>query len=119
CPPPQDAEGRATLRRRAPLGPFQRRIVCVSERSSSAYGVGHRHRTLAPETMLMFRPEITCPFTSPGERAMFRSGANKVPSTIALQHPVPPPPPEKATCSPVPMMLYSTAPGCTPPATRI
>src|SRR5204863_93166 len=93
----------------------------VSTRSLGrpGYGVGHRQRTLDPDTMLMSSPEITWPFTRPGERAIFRSGASKVPSTIALQHPVPPPPPEKATCPPLPMMLYSTAPGCTPPATRI
>ena len=93
----------------------------VSTRSLGrpGYGVGHRQRTLDPDTMLMSSPEITWPFTRPGERAIFRFGASKVPSTIALQHPVPPPPPEKATCSPDPMMLYSTAPGCTPAATRI
>src|SRR2546425_5906328 len=79
----------------------------ASTRSSGrpGYGVGHRQRTLAPDTMLMSSPEMTWPFTRPGERAIFRVGASKVPSTIALQHPVPPPPPEKATCPPVPMML--------------
>src|SRR5213078_2549072 len=99
-PPPPARERRGARHPAAARPP-------ASTRSSGrpGHGVGHRQRTLDPDTMLMSSPEITCPFTRPGERAIFRVGASKVPSTIALQHPVPPPPPEKATCPPVPMML--------------
>src|SRR5439155_21311709 len=68
-------------------------------------GRGHWQRTPAPETMLMSFPEMTCPFTKPGLRLIFRSGASNVPSTIAAQQPAPPPPPENAISAPAPMML--------------
>src|SRR2546428_4343462 len=61
-----------------------------------------------PDTKLWLRSPHTCPLIRPGLRAMFRSIAIRLPSTSALQQPVPPPPPVKAICSPVPITLYST-----------
>ena len=63
------------------------------------------HFTEAPDTMVMFCPPMSSPLTKPGLSATFRSGTSSVPSTLALQHPLPPPPPVNATCAPLPMML--------------
>src|SRR5207302_843932 len=83
APPPPPARERRGARHPAAARPP------ASTRSSGrpGHGVGHRQRTLDPDTMLMSSPEITCPFTRPGERAIFRVGASKVPSTIAWQLP--------------------------------
>jgi len=46
-------------------------------------GVGHRQRTLDPDTMLMSRPEITRPFTRPGERRPIRRQQRPVDDRLA------------------------------------
>src|SRR5947207_11351686 len=76
-------------------------------------------RTLEPETMLISKPPINCPFTRPGLSAIFRCGARIVPSTLALQQVTPPPPPLKATSGPVPRILYKMWLGVTPPEATI
>src|SRR5438552_591168 len=72
------------------------------------------HFTEEPDTMLMFCPPISSPLTSPGLSAMFRCSAISVPSTLDLQHPVPPPPPVTAAGPRLPRMLWSTSLGWTP-----
>jgi hypothetical protein len=85
----QDDGERAAPRRRALQVSWQRPVT-------PGEGVGHRQRTLDPDTMLMSRPEITPPVHQAGLDGV-RFGASNVRSTIALRHPVPPPPPEKTT----------------------
>ena len=60
-----------------------------------------RGQRTAPETMLM-SIEITAPFAGPG-MAILRWMAGI--AVLRVGRLTPPPPPEKATCSPVPMML--------------